>query len=93
MIKGYSVNEKRLKILNKTIDIQTKMLASTLELDENEVLNVIVTYQNALSLLDDYDYGSISKPKGTDSIYRLTYEECRKIINKMKFNSVVFVET
>ena len=90
MIKGYAVNEKRLEILNKTIDIQTKMLASTLELDESEVLNVIEAYQNALSLLDDYDHGSLSKPKGTDSIYRLTYEECRKLIDKMKFNSAVF---
>lgn len=90
MIKGYAVNEKRLEILNKTIDIQTKMLASTLELDESEVLNVIDAYQNALSLLDDYDHGSLSKPKGTDSIYRLTYEECRKLIDKMKFESAVF---
>ena len=90
MIKGYAVNEKRIEILNKTIDIQTKMLASTLELDESEVLNVIEAYQNALSLLDDYDHGSLSKPKGTDSIYRLTYEECRKLIDKMKFESAVF---
>lgn len=90
MIKGYAVNEKRLEILNKTIDIQTKMLVSTLELDESEVLNVIEAYQNALSLLDDYDHGSLSKPKGTDSIYRLTYEECRKLIDKMKFESAVF---
>lgn len=90
MIKGYAVNEKRLEILNKTIDIQTKMLASTLELDESEVLNVIEAYQNALSLLDDYDHGSLSKPKGTNSIYRLTYEECRKLIDKMRFESAVF---
>lgn len=90
MIKGYAVNERRLEILNKTIDIQTKMLASTLELDESEVLNVIEAYQNALSLLDDYDHGSISKPKGTDSIYRLSYEECRKLIDKMRFESAVF---
>lgn len=90
MIKGYAVNEKRLEILNRTIDIQTKMLASTLELDESEVLNVIEAYQNALSLLDDYDHGSLSKPKGTDSIYRLTYEECRKLIDKMRFESAVF---
>ena len=90
MIKGYAVNEKRLEVLNKTIDIQTKMLASTLELDESEVLNVIDAYQNALSLLDDYDHGSLSKPKGVDSIYRLTYEECRNLIDKMRFESAVF---
>lgn len=45
MIKGYSVNEKRLEILNKTIDIQTKMLASTLDLDKSEVSDIIEVYQ------------------------------------------------
>ena len=90
MIKGYAINEKRLEILNKTINIQTKMLASTLELDKNEVFNVVEAYQNALSLLDDYDHKSITKPKGTDSIYRLTYKECRKLIDKMQFESAIF---
>lgn len=90
MIKGYAVNEKRLEVLNKTVEIQTRMLAAAYELDEKELLDVIDAYQNALSLLDDYDHGSLSKPKGTDSIYRLTYEECRKLIDKMKFESAVF---
>ena len=90
MIKGFAVNEKRLEVLNKTVQIQTKILAAAYELDEKELLDVIVAYQNALYLLDDYDHGSISKPKGTDSIYRLTYEECRKLIDKMRFESAVF---
>ena len=85
MIKGYAVNEKRLEVLNKTVEIQTRILAAAYELDEKELLDVIDAYQNALSLLDDYDHGSLSKPKGVDSIYRLTYEECRKLIHKMRF--------
>ena len=90
MIKGYAVKEKRLEILNKTIDIQARMLATSLDLEENEILDVIKSYQNALSLLDDYDHGSLTKPKGTDYIYRLTYKECRELIDKMKFESAVF---
>ena len=90
MIKGYAVNEKRLEILNKTVEIQSRMLATAYELDEKELLDVIEAYQNALSLLDDYDHGSISKPKGKKSVYRLTYEECRELIDKMKFESAVF---
>lgn len=90
MIKGYAVNEKRLEVLNKTVEIQTRILAAAYELDEKELLDVIDAYQNALSLLDDYDHGSLSKPKGVDSIYRLTYEECRKLIDKMRFESAVF---
>ena len=90
MIKGYAINQKRLNRLNKTIKIQNRMLASTLEIDETEVFNVIEAYQSALSLLDGYDHNSISKPKGTDSIYRLTYEECRVLIDTMKYESDVF---
>ena len=36
----------------------------TLELDEKEVLNVIETYADALSMLDDYDHGCLTKPDG-----------------------------
>lgn len=90
MIRGYAINQKRLDALHKTVEIQTRILASTLESDEKEVLNVIETYANALSLLDDYDHGLLSKPEGTDSIYRLSYKECRELIDKMKFDSDVF---
>lgn len=90
MIKGYTISQKRLDALHKTVEIQTRILASTLELDEKEVLNVIETYANALSLLDDYDHGLLSKPEGTNSIYRLSYQECRELIDKMKFDSDVF---
>lgn len=90
MIRGYAINQKRLDALHKTVEIQTRILASTLELDEKEVLNVIEAYANALSLLDDYDHGLLSKPEGTDFIYRLSYQECRELIDKMKFDSDVF---
>lgn len=85
MMKGYAVNEKRIEVLNKTVSIQSRMLASTLGIEEKEVLNVIEAYSNALSLLDDYDHECISKPKGKDSIYQLTYEECRNLIDSMKY--------
>ena len=75
MIKGYAVNQKRLDVLNKTIAIQSRMLASALSIEEKEVLNVIEAYSNALTLLDDYDHGTIPKPDGIASVYQLTYEE------------------
>lgn len=85
MMKGYAINEKRIEVLNKTVSIQSRMLASTLGIEEKEVLNVIEAYSNALSLLDDYDHGCISKPKGKGFIYQLTYEECRTLIDSMKY--------
>lgn len=86
MIKGYAINQKRLDVLNKTISIQSRMLASALNIVE-EVLNVVDAYSNALTLLDDYDHGTIPKPDGIASIYRLTYEECRELIDSMKYGN------
>lgn len=87
MIKGYAVNQKRLYVLNKTIAIQSRMLASTLNIEEKEVLSVVEAYSNALTLLDDYDHGTIPKPDGIASIYHLTYEECRELIDSMKYGN------
>lgn len=87
MIKGYAVNQKRLDVLNKTIAIQSRMLASTLNIEEKEVLNVIEAYSNALTLLDDYDHGTIPKPDGIASVYKLTYEECCELIDSMKYGN------
>ena len=86
MIKGYAINQKRLDVLNKTISIQSRMLASALNIVE-EVLNVVDAYSNALTLLDDYDHGTIPKPDGIASIYHLTYEECRELIDSMKYGN------
>lgn len=75
MIKGFTVNEKRLEALDKTIQIQSRLLASALNIEEKEVLNVVDAYSNALTLLDDYDHGTIPKPDDIASVYQLTYEE------------------
>ena len=87
LIQGYSINNKRLEKLNKVIDIQNKMLASALNIDNYELSEVIKTYTNALDLLDDYDHQRLEKPKGNDTIFKIEYDEARKIIDSMKFNN------
>ena len=92
IMQGYAINEKRLASLQRTVDIQTKMLASTLEVDEAELLKAVNLYTNALMLLDQYDHQSIIKPTGNKAIYRITYEDCRNMVNEMEdsFHSDVF---
>lgn len=90
MLKGYAINQKRLEALDRTVKIQSRIIASTLELDEKEVLNVVEAYADALSMLDDYDHGCLTKPDGKDTVYRLSYEECRNLIDSMRFESDVF---
>lgn len=86
LIEGYAINQKRIEALNKTIDIQNRMLSYALDIDKEELFKVIDGYTKALDLLDDYDHQTLSKPRGTINDYVLTYEEAREIINSMKFN-------
>ena len=92
IIQGYAINEKRLEALQRTVSIQTKMLASTLEVEEIDVLKAVNLYTEALMLLDQYDHQSLNKPEGSKPIYRITYEECRRMVEAMEdtFHSDVF---
>ena len=87
LIQGYSINQKRISALNKTIEIQNKILASSLNIEQEALVNVIEKYTKALDLLDNYDHQCLIKPKGNESIYKLTYSDCRTIIDSMKFKT------
>ena len=86
LLKGYAVNERKLIALNKTIEIQNRMLASTLHIDNEELTNVVNAYTNALELLDDYDHQTLKEVNGRKAIYLLTYDDCRKLIDSMEFS-------
>lgn len=92
IMEGYAVNEKRINALQKTVEIQSKMLSSVLEVDGTEVLQAVNQYTKALTLLDQYDHQSLEQPKGNEPIYRITYAECRKMVESMEdtFKSDVF---
>ena len=92
IVKGYAVNEKRLQALEKTVDIQTRMLADALNIEERDVLCAVNEYTEALLLLDQYDHQALSKPKGNAPLYRITYEDCAAMVGKMKdsFETDVF---
>ncbi len=88
LIQGYAVNQKRLDALNKTIDIQNRMLAYSLNIDKEELSKVINEYTRALDLLDNYDHQCLEKPKGSKNDYVMTYDEAREIIDSMKFSEM-----
>ena len=87
LINGVAVNERRLEKLNKVIDIQNRMLASALDIDTKSLENVINKYTCALDLLDDYDHQKVTKPKGEVEYVQLNYNDCRKLIDSMRFSS------
>ena len=82
ILKGYAVNDRRVAQLGEVIRIM-KRTENTL--DSKQVLTVIEKYSEALELLDSYDHQNMTRPKGSDATYVLTYEECMKVISNMRF--------
>lgn len=82
IIKGYAVNHNRMNQLNEVIRIMKRVET---DLDTGQVLTVVERYSQALELLDAYDHQNMTRPKGNKATYVLTYEECREVIDSMKF--------
>ena len=90
LIKGYSINQKRLEALEKTVKLinLAGRIDNKLEGTEaQDIIKVINNYSNALNLLDSYDYKDIKKPDGTYNDKIITYDNCIDIIKKLKFDS------
>ena len=89
IIKGYSVNEKRLEFLEKKVkllDIATRGRDRYTPSETKDILNVINEFDDALTLLDDYDHRTLNKVEGIISEQKITYEDCLGIIYTLKFN-------
>ena len=84
ILKGYAANEQRMRQLGEVIKIM-KRTGNMLE--ARQILDVVESFSTALDLLDDYDHQCISKPKGSEATYVLSYEECRELIDGMKFSA------
>ena len=92
LIKGYVVNEKRLlEAENKFHELQGTVLflqkqskKELLKGQEAEILNLLADYSKTLSLLEQYDKGKISGKKGKKTKFILQYNDCVKIISKLK---------
>ncbi len=90
MIKGYAANQKRLEYLEKTIKLVSIAGRIDTELkgtEAQEIINVINNYSNALNLLDDYDHKKITKPNGTKNNKKINYEDCKNIVNQLKYGN------
>lgn len=84
IMEGYAVNHNRILELGEVIRIMKRTQKS---LDAQQVLAVIERYSTALDLLDDYDHQTMRRPKGSEATYVLTFEECRSVIDSMRFGN------
>ena len=82
IVRGYAINRERMRQLGQTVEVMKRVANS---LDVEQVLDVVNAYSTALDLLDEYDHQTIEKPKARGHSVELTYEECRRFIDSMKF--------
>jgi len=93
ILQGYSINEKRLREQNarlielqKTVSLLQRVMAGR-ELARDEatgLLQVIMDYSYALSLLDQYDYQQLKIHRTTKRTpFVLTYEAARSAIDQL----------
>jgi len=94
LVNGYTINEKRiredrnkLKELQKTLKITERLLQNK-ALDSKEatgLLKVILDYQKALHLLDEYDFQKLEiKKVTTQEKFRISYQKARQELDRLK---------
>lgn len=84
ILRGYAVNENRMRQLGEAVRLMRRTQDA---LDSRQVLSVVERFSTALDLLDAYDHQDMQRPKGSASTYILTYEECRAVIDHMRFGN------
>ena len=97
LVKGYSVNEQRLKELKDKHNSQMKELQQTARLFQNvieaqraggyekELLSIITDYANTWAVLNEYDKGELGLGNVSKQKSKiLDYEEVKKSIAKFK---------
>ncbi len=87
ILKGYSVNERRLKELSQAVrlvaDIAERRVLSGDE--AAAVLRVVSDYSYALDLLDDYDHQRIATAEvSVGAVTAVSHEEARRIIERLR---------
>ena len=90
MLKGVAINNKRLEFLEKSVKLIEIANRGTNRISDSEakdILNIIGEYTKSLDLLDDYDHRTLAKVKGNKDSRIITYNECLKLISKLKFNN------
>ena len=84
IVAGHAENERRLEQLGQVAKIMARIPD---DLGTHQVLDIVQSYTKALDLLDDYDHLRVSSPEGVRSTYVLSYEECRAVVDSMRFGS------
>ncbi|MEK9168433.1 MAG: virulence protein RhuM/Fic/DOC family protein [Patescibacteria group bacterium] len=97
LIKGYTINEKRLlEARGKFRELQTtiaflreKSKKELLRGQEGEILGLLANYAKTLTLLEEYDKGKLKDEKGARTKFILTYENCLRVVGDLKKELII----
>ncbi len=87
IVRGYSVNARRLKELRQSLRIAGQVLDTrAVTADEaSALLRVVADYAAALDLLDDYDHQRVRPPRGSAATAEgISYEEAQRAIAQLR---------
>lgn len=84
LMQGYAADRKRLDDLSCVLKVMRRVEH---QLDSAQVLDVVQQYAASLRMLDDYDHQRLAKPTVSGAARRITYRECRKLIDAMSYSA------
>lgn len=86
LVKGYTVNQKRLDELQQTVQLIQNSITDDTNLNEARgLLEIISQYTQSFILLNQYDSNSIELQKLNERVtYEISYEEAKSAIVELK---------
>lgn len=90
--KGFTLNEKRLLEAKRTFAELQNTIAFLKEKSEKEllagqggeILSLLASYARTLTILDEYDKGTLREAKGAKGAFILTYEEAKRVLTEVQ---------
>jgi len=86
LVKGYTINEKRLLELQKTIKLVNRTIQSLVSDDQTKgIFEVLSEFSTALDILDDYDHQRLSlSDTPIQATFRISYDEAKHAVEELK---------
>lgn len=86
LVQGYTINQKRLDQLQKTVELIQKTASNETSLIETKgLLDIIANYTQSFVLLNQFDSNSLTQLNLNEEItYEIKYEESKQAITELK---------
>ncbi len=81
LLQGYTVNKQRLEALNSVV----RVLKRSTQPEIAGTAEIITSYLTSLQLLNEYDDGNVTEPRGDNPTWTLTYDHALAFVQSLPF--------